>query len=214
MNEMRQPNLAAVEKANSLGSVQNIRNYYDELHKTANYSLIKEKQYGAMGDCYGIRVQKDKSCNSVALEDPTQIPDGSEFELVPSISPGSRVINLMGALIGQANLPPSAALTAKFVSKEIEANIIQIISKSGPPTNGVITIDGFKLKIRSDDGSFNFKQDSTWKIVESVAGNPGEVSIQSVSKPGFFIYFNVIDRTVGLNNDIARAGKAMSFRII
>ena len=201
-------NTSAVMKANSMGSIENIRNYYDTIHKNANYSLLKNDQYRAMSDCYGISVNVDKS-----LEDSTKISDGKTFKMIPSISPGSKIINLMGALIGQANVSERDMNNTLFVSKELEDGTIQIISKSGPPKNGMITIEGFKLKILIDDGSFNFKQNSAWKVIDSIAGNPGEVSFESAAKPGFYIYFNMVDRTLGLYNNL-RAASSMSFAII
>ena len=214
MNENGQANMNAIIKANSLGSVERIRNYYDSVHTSANYSLLKDEQYRAMSECYGVTINKDTSCaQGSALEEPTKIPDGTTFRIVPSLSPGSKIINLMGALIGQSNVPESYLNNALFVSKELEEGTIQIMSKFGPPNNAMITIDGFKLRLLSDDKSFNFKQNSSWTVIDSVAGNPGEVSFESASKKGFYIYFNMLDRTLSLTNTLTDK-RGFSFAIM
>jgi hypothetical protein len=57
------PNFMAITQANSLGSVENIRNYYDSVHKKANYSQDRAEQNKAMMDCYGIPIKRAASTN-------------------------------------------------------------------------------------------------------------------------------------------------------
>lgn len=204
-------NIDAVNKANSYGSIENIRNYYDNIHRTANYSLMADEQYKAMRECYGVTMNKGQSCGT-PLDDPSKIADGSKFTIIPSVSPGSKVMNLMSAVIGQANVSPSSLSQTQFSAKEDEEGNIQIVTLSGPPANGKMLIDGFKLKFAVDDGTDIFKLNSTWKVVDSIAGNPGEVSFQSKSKPNFYLQFNMLDRTLVINNSQENKG-SMSFSI-
>jgi len=50
-----------------------------------------------------------------------------------------------------------------------------------------LRVQGFRLRLASDDGSIAFKKETTFSVVESNAGNPGEVSYESVSTPGSFL---------------------------
>ena len=220
LDEKGNVNMDSVQRANSQGGVTEVRKFYDSIHKEANYSLDKETQYRAMFDCYGLTYTKSGACpeGESALDDPTKIPDGAEFKLVPSLSPGSKVVNLDGAVISQSNIPQESIKNAIFVSKGLVDNDqghIYILTKSGPPAGGYLVIDGFKVKLKKFEDTFDFKQRATWNVINSVAGNPGEVSIESVSKPGFYIFYNKVDRSINISNDKSDTGKpAMSFAVM
>ena len=213
-------NMDAVQKANSQGGITEVRKFYDDNHRKANYSLDKDTQYKAMYDCYGLTYAKTGNCpdGESALDDPTKIPDGSEFKLVPALSPGSKVINLNGAVVTQSNIPVHSINGTIFVSKAIPDNEnghIYILSKHGPPAEGYLVIDGFRVKLMKMVDSFDFKQRASWNVINSVAGNPGEVSIESVAKPGFFVFYNKVDRSINISNDTSTSGKqATSFAVM
>jgi hypothetical protein len=220
IDEKGNVNMDAVQKANSQGGVVEVRKFYDDNHRKANYSLDKDTQYKAMYDCYGLTYSKTGNCpdGESALDDPTKIPDGSEFKLVPALSPGSKVINLNGAVVTQSNIPAHSINATIFVSKGIPDNEnghIYILTKDGPPAGGYLVIDGFRVKLMKFVDTFDFKQRASWNVVNSVAGNPGEVSIESVSKPGFYVYYNKIDRSINISNDTSTSGKqASSFAVM
>jgi hypothetical protein len=213
-------NMDSLQKANSQGGVTAVRKFYDDVHRKANYSLDKDTQYRAMNDCYGLIYDKTGNCpeGESALDDPTRIPDGSEFKLSPAISPGSKVININGAVVTQSNIPIESIDSTLFISKALPDNEnghIYVITKKGPPAGGYLVIDGFKVKLLKFADTFDFKQRATWAVINSVAGNPGEVSIESVSKPGFFLYFNKIDRSINISNDTSlEAKQAQSFALM
>jgi hypothetical protein len=220
IDEKGNVNIDSVQKANSEGGVTEVRKFYDEVHKKANYGLDKDTQYRAMYDCYGLTFSKTGNCpdGESALDDPTKIPDGSEFKLVPALSPGSKVINLSGSVITQSNIPADSINNTIFVSKGVPDNEngnIYIITKNGPPVGGYLVIDGFRVKLMKFVDTFDFKQRATWNVVNSVAGNPGEVSIESVAKPGFYVFYNKIDRSINISNDTSKSGKqASSFAVM
>jgi hypothetical protein len=213
-------NIDSVQRANSQGGINAVKKFYDDNHRQANYSLDKDTQYRAMNECYGLTFNKTGNCprGQSALDDPTKIPDGSEFKLVPALSPGSKVINLNGAVITQSNISADSIINTIFVSKSIpdsDSGHIHILTKNGPPADGYLVVDGFRVRLMKFVDTFDFKQRSSWNVINSVAGNPGEVSIESVSKPGFYIYYNKIDRSINISNDVSPAGKkATSFAVM
>ena len=355
------PNLESINKANSLGSVSNIKNYYDEIHKTANFGVDVKEQKRAMNDCYGVRINKNtlpkvscggnvryvkithsrndwlqvseiivknekgrnvaqnkpvtasvswaNMCNprnivqgraqmknwnegwhagsgnwegparapfmlidlqsdedvrevqywnrndccrersvgivitlldkqkqelvsrklttagqpseTVKFESvggdvkPSIIPNGTVFTLKPGVSPGARVINLMGDIVIQANLRKEQEAMAQFAAKVVGEDTIQIVTLSGPPKDGYLVVNGYKVSARQDDDSDEFKASASWKVVDSVADAPGEISFESVSNPGFFMAINTLSRSV--NIDVPKdydTKKRMSFALL
>ena len=209
-------NIDAVNKANTFGSIENIKNYYDTIHRTANYSLLSDDQYKAMLDCYGVTMSKGDSCNSdpkkrddttfSPLNDPTKIADGSKFYIVPAASPGSKFFCALGNLMVQANVPADAEYSTIFVSKEDADGYIQItqelkaLMRGGKDVNARIGLAGFRVTMLP----FNpiYDNDTRWKAVDSLAGTPGEVSFLLKSKPGFYMQFNKIRRGLEVNNNL------------
>lgn len=346
------PNLAAINKANSLGSVSNIRDFYDRIHRIANYSTIRDEQRKAMNDCYGVGVprEKGKSCGGVesgevryvrithsqpqylqisqvavldskgkniAQDRPasttpsypatrpysltdgilsmknypdcwiSQQPGGGEIiidlgndsyvssvvvynrkdccrersigtvvellgktkkslakkmlvggdaevvkfgavseetpqdsiledeaiiSLIPASSPGAMVMNLLGQLIVQANIPNNQLVNTKFKVFEQDTDEIQLITQGGTPVGGKVVVQGFRVLVLQDDNTEDFKRRSSWKVSDSLAKNPGEISFESISNPGFYLYINTVARSLGINNDISQTSQqTMSF---
>jgi hypothetical protein len=58
-------------------------------------------------------------------------------------------------------------------------------------TNRYLRCQGFRARVSNDDGSDAFKRESSFKVIESVAGNPGEISFEPISNPG--LYLSVAD---------------------
>lgn len=212
-------NMDAVQKANSVGGVGNVRNLYDSIHRRANYDLDKDTQYKAMNECYGLTYAKTQPCANgrTALDDPSKLPDGTLFKLVPSLSPGSNVVNLEGSLVTQSNIPVQVPVIQLFLAKVVDSSTgnIYILSRDGPPRMGYLVIEGFRVRIKEFQDNNNFIQNASWNVVDSIAGNPGEVSIESVGKKGFYMYFNQLDRTINISNDATPKGlEACSFAIM
>jgi len=216
-------NMDAVQKANSVGGIDSVKNLYDTIHRTANYTLDKESQYKAMNDCYGLTYAKSQPCatGQTALDNPSKVPDGTVFKLVPSLSPGSNVVNMGGSLVTQSNISVDPAeqtpLIHLFIAKSVDPSTdeIYILSRDGPPRMGYLVIEGFRVRIREFQNNLSFMENARWNVVDSIAGNPGEVSIQSVAKPDFYMYFNKLERTINISNDVTPAGlQACSFAIM
>jgi hypothetical protein len=189
------PNLSAINMANTFGSISNIKNFYDSIHRLANFSKSKEEQSKAMKQCYGVTVKADGP-----EEDITKIADGKMFGLIPALSPGSKIINLNGSAVGQTTFSNKEMMNAtRFQSKRLDDGTMQIISTI-QPNGGIMAIDGFNAKFSADDGSIDFKERSSWKVVESISGNPGEVSFQT--KGGFYLFYNTLTRALAVNNKL------------
>ena len=50
-----------------------------------------------------------------------------------------------------------------------------------------IRVQGFRIRVADDDGTNAFKSETTFVVSDSLAGNPGEVSYESVSTPGNYL---------------------------
>ena len=345
-------NLVAINQVNTLGSVANIKNYYDNIHRLANYSQNQNEQHKALMDCYGIPIKRpmatacgggnvrfvklyhsrneymqisqvvvlnSKNVN-VALDKPvetsppyqadtvgrnvvdgryqmknhgstyfcsqpnqpyliidllrdenvatvtvynrndccrdrsvgqivqlldknmkplaqrqmkggdaeivlfdmasgsptnTLLSSGSTVSFKPNLIPSARIINLLGDVTIQTNLAPGQERTSQFVVNEVGDSIVQLMSVSGPPVEGKLVVSGFKVKVMMDDATADFKAKSSWKLVDSVIGYPGEISLESVANPGFYMFLNSVGRNILINNAKDEQSRAnMSFSVI
>ena len=50
-----------------------------------------------------------------------------------------------------------------------------------------LRVQGFRVRVAEDDGTNAFKQETSFIVSESLTGNPGEVSYESVSTPGSYL---------------------------
>jgi len=216
INDDGKINFEAANKANSVGSVKNVMALYDDIHKKANFDLDKDVQDAAISDCYGITFKPTEGCGGDAVV-ASKIPSGMEFKLAPNLAPGAYIINLSGPIFVQGNVSSDTAINTVFVSQDVpdtKDSEIYILNKSGKPTNGYLVIDGFRATFKSGDmNSADFNNSAKWKVVDSIAGQPGEVSLIPSSKSGFYLFYNKIDRSVYINNDISSGKNAMSFKV-
>jgi hypothetical protein len=121
----------------------------------------------------------------------------------------------MGDIVIQANLRKEQESMAQFAAKVVGDDIIQITTLSGPPKDGYLVVNGYKVSARQDDDSDEFKASASWKVIDSVADAPGEISFESVSNPGFFMAINTLSRSV--NIDVPKdydTKKRMSFALL
>lgn len=216
INDDGKINFDAANKANSVGSVRNVMALYNDIHKKANFDLDKDVQDAAISDCYGLTFNPSKGCGGDAVV-ASKIPGGMEFRLAPNLAPGAYIINLSGPIFVQGNVGADSAANTIFISQDVpeskEAEIY-ILNKSGKPANGYLVIDGFRATFKSGNlDNADFNNSAKWKVVDSIAGQPGEVSLVPSSKSGFYLFYNKIDRSVYINNDISSGKNAMSFKV-
>lgn len=50
-----------------------------------------------------------------------------------------------------------------------------------------LRVQGFRVRVSADDNSNSFKQETSFKVGDSLAANPSEISIESVLKPGSYL---------------------------
>ena len=112
---------------------------------------------------------------------------GTNISFIPSKYLGSALSAVAG---GETLIQPFSNLTsAQMVFTAQSGNT----PKSGGfsfkqiGTENYLRAQGFRIRLAPDDGTFAFKQESTFVISESVAGNPGEVSYESISSPGSYL---------------------------
>jgi hypothetical protein len=74
--------------------------------------------------------------------------------------------------------------------------------------------DGYKATLKPYLDDMEFKKSAKWKAVDSIANAPGEISLTPVSKPGFFLFYNKVDRSIYISNDLSSGKSAMTFKVL
>jgi hypothetical protein len=176
--------------------------------------LSRSKQVLATRQLVGADVETVKFANNGGLVENSILEDDTVISLVPASTPGAFAMNLLGEFVIQANVKQEMVLATKFRVKELDQNQIQLITQSNAPAGGKVCVSGFRVAILNDDNSDDFKRRSSWNVVDSIAGNPGEISFASVSNPGFYLYVNSVARNIGINNDTSpKSSQTMSFAV-
>jgi hypothetical protein len=146
----------------------------------------------------------------------TIISNGTVIGLSPNLSPGSKVMNLLGDIVVQSDISKASALATQFRVQSLDNDVIQLTTMSGPPKGGLIAVAGeFKIKVMEDDDTANFKSRSSWRLVDSVIGYPGEISLESVHYPGSYMYLNTVGKNITIHNGKDTDSKTkMSFTLL
>jgi hypothetical protein len=218
INDKGQINYDAIDKANSVGSLKKVMSLYNDIHKKANFDLDKNVQDSAILECYGLTFDPTTSCGGKKVVT-SKIPNGAIFKLAPSLSPGAYVMNSNGSLIVQGNISSNALQNTVFKSMDVPESRngeIYIMNKNGAPQNGYLVVggDGYKATLKPYLDDMEFKKSAKWKAVDSIANAPGEISLTPVSKPGFFLFYNKVDRSIYISNDLSSGKSAMTFKVL
>lgn len=93
---------------------------------------------------------------------------------------------------------------AQFITEAPTNGMGGAFSFKHKQTNRYLRVQGFRARISADDGSDAFKRETSFKVVDSIAGNPGEISFEPISNPG--TYLGVADNkgvytAPAINND-------------
>jgi hypothetical protein len=154
------------------------------------------------------------SFGPVSEDNPEQsiLDDNAVISLIPASSPASKLMNLLGSVVVQADVRPNQLASTKFKVNEVNTDEVQLIAAGGTPVDGKVAVQGFSVVVQPDDGTEDFKRRSSWKVTDSVARNPGEISFESISNPGFYLFVNMLDRKLAINNNMSPKNlQAMSF---
>lgn len=159
-----------------------------------NQAVIKEKQLqGGMVETVMFSNAKPSGLIRTAMD----------FVFIPARFPGSILsIQPSGeALIKKRQTDGGFVASTQFVVTAPNNNAGGAFSFKHKTSDRWLRIQGFRLRLTADDGSGGFKNESSFKVGESVAGNPGEISFESVSNPG--TYLGVVDNTGVYSGPIA-----------
>ena len=114
---------------------------------------------------------------------------GAELQFVPGKYSGAALSVVTGgeALIKTKVNTNAFKQSAAFVAMAGNAGLAGTFSFKHKFGNGFIRVQGFRVRVAPDDGTVAFKNESSFKIVDSVANLPGELSYESVSSPGSYL---------------------------
>uniref|UniRef100_A0A6C0DRB6 Beta/gamma crystallin 'Greek key' domain-containing protein n=1 Tax=viral metagenome TaxID=1070528 RepID=A0A6C0DRB6_9ZZZZ len=111
----------------------------------------------------------------------------SDITFTPSKYPGSV---LSGQSTGEVLISKRQGInvdTTEFVISTPNNNTGGYFSFKHKTTDRWIRVQGFRVRLTADDGSGAFKSESSFKVIDSVAGNPGEISFESAISPGSYL---------------------------
>jgi hypothetical protein len=105
--------------------------------------------------------------------------------LNPHTSPGSSISIDAG---GETLIKPRS-------SAESKNNVFITIKGSAPGTfmfkdkfsERYLRVQGFRVRVSEDDSSNTFKKEATFKVGDSLAAVPNEISIESLVRPGSYL---------------------------
>jgi Alpha-L-arabinofuranosidase B (ABFB) domain len=114
---------------------------------------------------------------------------GIAFTFIPAKDPGSVLSGLpTGEVMINKNVRTKVfADTTDFVVYAANNNLGGCFSFKHKTSDRWIRQQGFRLRLTNDDRSTAFKTESSFKVVDSVAGNPGEISFESAANPGMYL---------------------------
>jgi Alpha-L-arabinofuranosidase B (ABFB) domain/F5/8 type C domain len=114
---------------------------------------------------------------------------GTELQFVPGKYSGSAMTLAAGGevLIKTKLLTAAYKQSASFVAVAGNAGLAGTFSFKHMYSNTFLRVQGFRVRVTPDDGTVAFKNESSFKVSDSVAGNPGEISYESVSNAGSYL---------------------------
>ena len=145
-----------------------------------NEVVIKEKKLtGAMVDTIMFSNAKPSAL----------LRPNAEIQFVPGRFSGGAAIIVPGGEIMVRTKADTTAFkqAAAFVAVQGNSGLPGTFSFKHKFSNAFLRIQGFRVRAAPDDGTVAFKNETTFKVTESIAGNPGEVSYESVSTPGSYL---------------------------
>jgi len=220
-------NNAAVMEANKYKSISNIKNYFDSIHRAANFSKAEDEQSEAMLKCYGVTIRSNIAAQTGGFAPP--LADKSTLEIFKNIriftcpidqstemgleNVGGSAVALPGRVAPGQPFPPVAERiekdsNRKFLTRKKNNGDVKI---KGLINGTQLAINGVNVVFTKNDGSDDFKNESTWRIVNALnGGSPppqppvragGYVSIQAQN--GFYLSVNKLTKSFIVTNDIS-----------
>jgi len=110
-----------------------------------------------------------------------------DMTFIPSKYPGSILSGQSTGEVLISKPQTSNADTTQFVVSNPNNNMGGYFSFKHKTTERWIRVQGFRVRLTADDSSDAFKMESSFKVIESVAGNPGEISFESAASPGTYL---------------------------
>jgi hypothetical protein len=112
---------------------------------------------------------------------------GSNITFIPGNYTGSSISVVAGGELLIQPINSSTPTSRLFTVVPPNSSSRNSYSFKAANSDKYLRVQGFRLRLASDDGSNAFKKETTFSVVDSNAGNPGEVSYESVSTPGAFL---------------------------
>jgi hypothetical protein len=171
-----------------------------------SYVIYYNRQDGSQFRAKGMRVQlvddnnvvvKEKKLSGAISETvlfsnakPSNLlKAGTVIQFVPSRTPSSVLAITAGnEMTVQPKVNTSTFLqSAAFVATTGNAGVPGSFSFKHKFSDNYLRVQGFRVRAAPDDGSSAFKSETTFKVKDSITGNPGEVSYESVANPGSYL---------------------------
>ena len=113
----------------------------------------------------------------------------AEIQFVPGMYSGSALSITVGSevLIKTKQNTEAFKKSAAFVAVPGNAGLAGTFSFKHKFSNAYLRVQGFRVRAAVDDGTVAFKSETSFKVGDSVASNPGEVSYESISSPGAYL---------------------------
>ena len=97
-------NVAAIQEANSKGSVAKVRQYYRQIHYDANFNMDRAEQKEALAQCYGAKVVDEvKPCPPIPVKPPA-VCQMSKLPVTPNLAARAKIGSRLDCSTGDYEL--------------------------------------------------------------------------------------------------------------
>ena len=113
----------------------------------------------------------------------------TELQFVPGKYSGAALSVVAGGEVLIKTRQSSTAFkqSAAFIAVAGNSGLPGTFSFKHKFSNGYLRVQGFRVRVAPDDGTVAFKNESSFKVADSVASMPGEVSYESVANTGSYL---------------------------
>lgn len=112
---------------------------------------------------------------------------GENVSLAPGKYPGSSITVMSGGEVTVTPRNKTSPSDYTFVTIPGNTPKAGSFSFKHGSSDRYLRVQGFRVRVAADDGTDAFRRESSFIVSESLTGNPGEVSYESVSSPGSFL---------------------------
>jgi hypothetical protein len=112
---------------------------------------------------------------------------GENVSLAPSKYAGSSITIMSGGEVIISPRTNTSAASYTFVTLPGNTPKAGSFSFKHAGSERYLRVQGFRVRVAEDDGTNAFKQETSFIVSDSLTGNPGEVSYESVSTPGSYL---------------------------